>query len=840
MAIPPAIDGARRTPTPVSVMGLVMYADVALPLPINQTFTYRLSPDQEPVARPGARVIVPFGKKALTGYLVGWRESLDANLPEAAVKDVLYLVDREPVVVENILELTRWLAEFYFASWGEAIRAALPAGLAVASEVFFTITPEGRAALAKMTPTRLKTSTRAQALRMAAEQESVSLTAWQKKFGRARAQALVRALESAGYVTRHFGPGQPRVQPKRHNVVRLCPGISQADGRSWTDRQRRVIAVLSNATGPLPLGQLADQAQVGPSVIRTLEKRGVVEIFPQEVRRDPLGHVTVSPPEWFALTERQQEALRQIEEKLQAGTYATFLLHGVTGSGKTEVYIRALHKALSLGKTALMLVPEIALTPMLSRRLRSHFGDQVALLHSSLSEGERFDEWNRVRQGRARIVIGTRSAVFAPLQRLGLVVVDEEHDTSYKQEDAPRYNGRDTAIMRAHKEGAVVILGSATPSLETYHNAHIGKYVYVQLGERIGGRQLAEVRVVDMRQVFTQQGKQQVFSQELIQALHETYARGHQSIILLNRRGFAPLVLCRRCGLTRRCLNCDVTLTYHRDVEKLICHYCNYQTPPPKVCEVCGGEFIFYAGVGTEQVQARLQRMFPGMVIARMDRDTMRRRGSYERIIAEFASGSIHTLVGTQMIAKGHDFPNVTLVGVVSVDAGLGLPDFRAAERAFQLLTQVAGRAGRGDVPGRVIIQTYYPDHYALRYAQAQDYEGFYQQEIRFRQAYSYPPFTTLVLALIRHRQPDKANAIAEEFARHLRALAPASSPMRILGPAPAPLTRLRGEHRRHIIIKSQNRATARQVVERALRRTREAGCDTHAITIDVDPVELM
>jgi primosomal protein N' (replication factor Y) len=283
-----------------------------------------------------------------------------------------------------------------------------------------------------------------------------------------------------------------------------------------------------------------------------------------------------------------------------------------------------------------------------------------------------------------------------------------------------------------------------------------------------------------------------------------------------------------------------VTLTYHREIERLICHYCNYQILPPKVCEVCGGEFIFYAGVGTEQVQARIQRMFPDMVIARMDRDTMRRRGSYERVITEFASGSIHTLVGTQMIAKGHDFPNVTLVGVVSIDAGLGLPDFRAAERAFQLLTQVAGRAGRGDVPGRVIIQTYYPDHYALRYAQAQDYEGFYQQEIRFRQAYYYPPFTTLVLALIRHRQLDKANAIADEFAQHLRAAAPAATQMRILGPAPAPLTRLRGEHRRHVIIKSQNRAAARQAVERALKRTHEAGFDTHAITIDVDPVDLM
>jgi primosomal protein N' (replication factor Y) len=815
-----------------------MYINVALPLGINQTFTYRLPIEWEGSACVGARVVVPFGKKALTGYIVGLNASLDPSLTDAKVKDVIHLVDQEPIVGENMLDLTRWLAEFYFSSWGEAIRAALPAGLGVASEVFFSITPDGQTALGKMTPSRFQISTRAQALRMVAEQDSVPLTTWQKKFGKTRAQAIVRALETAGYIERRFGVGDPHVKPKLQNVARLRPDADL--NQPLTDKQQRVVDVLRATADPLPLGELADRSQTGPSVIRTLEKRAVIEIIAQEVRRDPLKHIDVHPPEWFELTDRQQVALQPIEAALQAGVYATFLLHGVTGSGKTEVYIRAMHAALRLGKTALMLVPEISLTPVFSRRLRSHFGERVAILHSSLSEGERFDEWNRIRQSVAQVVIGTRSAVFAPLPHLGLVVVDEEHETSYKQEDAPRYNGRDTAIMRAHKENAVVVLGSATPSLETYHNAHIGKYTYVQLGERIGGRQLAGVRVVDMRQIFTQQGKQQIFSDELIQSLKETYSRGEQSIILLNRRGFAPLVLCRRCGLTRRCINCDVTLTYHQKFDTLICHYCNYQMAPPKVCEVCGGDFIFYAGVGTEQIQARLEKMFPDMTVARMDRDTMRQRGSYERIITEFASGAIHTLVGTQMIAKGHDFPHVTLVGVVSVDAGLGLPDFRAAERAFQLLTQVAGRAGRGDAPGRVIIQTYYPDHYALRYAQAQDYEGFYQQEIQFRQGYQYPPFTTLILALVRHRQAEKASAMAEEFARHLRAAAPNTSQMRILGPAPAPLTRLRGEFRRHIIIKSYQRAAARKAVESALKQTREAGFDTHGISIDVDPVDLM
>lgn len=819
-----------------------MYVEVALPLHVDQTFTYRLPPDVESVAQVGARVVVPLGKKALTGYIVGLHDSLDPHLTERQVKDVLHLVDREPIIAPSILELTRWLAEFYFASWGEAIRAALPAGLAVASETYFTITPAGRAALANMSSARLKRSYRAQALHMLSEQESIPLTTWQKRFGKSRCPAIVRALEAAGYIERHFGVGEPHVKPKRQNVARLRPEwmvIEAASQRPLTEKQRRVIEVLKAAATPLPLGELADRANVGPSVIRTLEKRGFIEIFAQHVRRDPLSHIRVEPPEWFDLTERQKMALERIEAKLHDGTYAAFLLHGVTGSGKTEVYIRAMHAALRRGKTALMLVPEIALTPMFSRRLRSHFGERVALLHSSLSEGQRFDEWNRIRQGQAQVVIGTRSAVFAPLPHLGLIVVDEEHDTSYKQDESPRYHGRDTAIMRAYRENAVVILGSATPSLESYHNAHIGKYTYLQLGERIGGRPLAEVQLVDMREVFARRGKPSVFSDELVRALQETIARGEQAIILLNRRGFAPLVMCRRCGLKLQCINCDVTMTYHRKTDELLCHYCNHRAPIPRRCEVCGGEFIFLAGVGTEQVEARLQTMFPEMVIARMDRDAMRRRGSYEQVMTAFASGSIHTLVGTQMIAKGHDFPNVTLVGVISVDAALGLPDFRAAEHTFQLLTQVAGRAGRGEVSGRVIIQTYYPEHYVLRCARAQDYEAFYQQEIHYRQQHHYPPFTTLILALVRHRRWDRARALADEFARQLRAIANQQD-MRILGPAPAPLARLRGEYRIHIIIKTRRRSLARDVVETALRRMRQARQDTRAITIDVDPVEMM
>jgi primosomal protein N' (replication factor Y) len=549
--------------------------------------------------------------------------------------------------------------------------------------------------------------------------------------------------------------------------------------------------------------------------------------------------VEVSPPEWFELTPEQNQALEHITRKLDEGRYATFLLHGVTGSGKTEVYIRAIHRALARGKTALMLVPEIALTPMLGRRLRAHFGRDVALLHSSLSEGERFEEWHRIARGEARVVLGTRSAVFAPLSNLGLVIVDEEHDPSYKQDEVPRYHGRDTAIMRALQNQAVVILGSATPSLESYHNVHVGKYIYLQLGERIGGRSLAEVHLVDMREVFARYGRQVVLSDELVNAIRETIERGEQVILLLNRRGFSSFVLCRRCGLTMRCPRCDVSLTYHRSVEQLLCHYCNYRAPVLTRCPSCDGEYIYFAGVGTEQVEERLRRLFPDLRIARLDRDTASRRRAYERIIMAFAAGEIQVLVGTQMVAKGHDFPNVTLVGVISVDAILGLPDFRAAERAFQLLTQSAGRAGRGDQPGRVLIQTYYPEHYVLRYAAAQDYEGFYQREIHFRRMLHYPPITTLIQLIVQHRDFERANALAQELARYLRA-ADTSGLMRVLGPAPAPLSRLRGRHRLQILIKSRQRLAAHRAVDLAVEQLRASGFDTHALVIDPDPVDVM
>jgi primosomal protein N' (replication factor Y) len=605
------------------------------------------------------------------------------------------------------------------------------------------------------------------------------------------------------------------------------------------DKQLRVIELIRSKAEAVSLSELLDEAGVTASVVRTLEKRGVVEVFAREVRRDPLAHIAPSSAAAVTLNGEQQDAVDQIVSYMGERRYGAFLLHGVTGSGKTEIYLRAMREAVAGGRGALMLVPEISLTPVLSRRLRSNFGDAVAILHSSLSEGERIDEWRRIKQGDAQVVIGTRSAVFAPVPNLGLIVVDEEHESSYKQDESPRYHGRDTAIMRAVQANAVAVLGSATPSVESYHNAQTGKYTYVQLQARYADRALAAVEIVDMREVFKRHGKQQTFSDELKDAIGETHGRGEQSMILLNRRGFSAFALCRSCGLAIHCPDCDVTLTFHRYNDSLQCHYCGYLRPAPRACPACEGQYIHYVGYGTEQLEAKLREMFPAMNIARLDRDTTRRRGSFEQIIMEFAEGGIDLLVGTQMIAKGHDFHNVTLVGVVSVDAGLALPDFRSAERTFQLLTQVAGRAGRGDRPGRVIIQTYHPQHYSIVYAREQNYEEFYRRESNFRRSMHYPPFSALVNVLVHDKDLEKTNATASQFARELREAASGTG-LRVLGPAPAPISRIKGEHRVQVLIKASTRSQAREALERAMDRTLAAGASARSINVEVDPMNLM
>jgi primosomal protein N' (replication factor Y) len=746
-------------------MAAPVYVEIALPLPLRRTFTYRLPEQLRNSISIGSRATVPFGKRKLTGFAVDFYDDLpaDSDLDESAIKDAVELVDDEPLITSEILELTRWTADYYMASWGEVLKASLPAGTDPSVE--------------------------------------------------------------------------NRVRPKRRKSVRFLR-LPNSDDK-LTPLQGRTIQILQQNGGEMLFTALQEQADISGSTITTLAKRGIVEVDVVDVLRDPLEHASIPATEEFTLTKEQADALERIQGSLSSIEYKTFLLHGVTGSGKTEIYIRAIKYALGQGRSAMMLVPEIALTPIFARRLRAVFGPELAILHSNLSGGERFDEWRRIRRGDARVVIGTRSAVFAPLENIGLIVVDEEHDSSYRQHESPFYNARDVAIMRANSAGATVVLGSATPAMETFQNARANKYGYLRLPARIGGRPLADARVIDMREVFKKAGKDVAFSPCLIEAIEETHSKGEQSIILLNRRGFSQFVLCRSCGETLRCKNCDITLTYHKREARVICHYCNYRVPVPENCPFCKSEYLYFIGEGTEQIESILTKRFPHLRIARIDRDTMSRRHDLEKILLAFSRHELDMLVGTQMLAKGHDFPNVTLVGVVSVDLGLGLPDLRSAERTFQLLTQVAGRAGRGSLPGQVLIQTYYPEHYAIRHAKQQDYEGFFGEEIRYRERLGYPPYFALASILVHHTDQKRAAKTAQVVRSCLDAANTGRS-IRITGPAPASISRLKGEHRLQILVRSSSRKKLRDVLDIALSEAKERSADMRSVRVEIDPVSML
>ena len=782
--------------------------------------------------------MVPFGNRTLTGYAVDLSEDLDPELgiEDSAVKDAVELLDDTPLVTSEILQLTQWVADYYASSWGDILKASLPAGINTASEKVISITEKGRADLAK---SDVKPGVRLEIMVFLAENGETSQRHFEKEFGDSKTKRALNELLEGGLIDRRIRGVAVKVKAKLRKAVRLLGPDLEGKQKPLTDSQQNVLSVLAENGGEMMFLDLLEKANVGASPVNTLTKRGFLEVFATEVLRDPLANTKLPGLQDLKLNAEQKFAHDEILKGLDCSEYRGFLLHGITGSGKTEVYIRAMRYALDQGKSALMLVPEIALTPIFSRRLRAIFGDQVAILHSNLSPGERFDEWRRIRSGRARVVIGTRSAVFAPLEHIGIVIVDEEHDASYRQHDAPFYNARDAAVMRANLAGATIVLGSATPSLESFQNARAGKYQYLQLQKRIENRPLAKAELIDMREVFRQTGKDVTLSPQLIEAIKETHSKGEQSIILLNRRGFSQFVLCRTCGESLRCKNCDITLTYHKRDSKLVCHYCSHRVNVPKKCPFCQSDFLYFIGQGTEQLETMLEKRFPDLSIARIDRDTMTKRGEMAKILTAFDRGEIDMLVGTQMLAKGHDFHNVTLVGVISVDTGLGLPDFRSAERTFQLITQVAGRAGRGNLQGRVLIQTYYPEHYALRHAVKQDFEGFFTEEIRYRERLNYPPFVALASILIKHADLSVATTNAQILKGCLDT-ANKDKSCRILGVAPASLSRLKGEHRLQILVKSENRRKLRKLLDLAVDEAGQKGCDLRIIQVEIDPVNLM
>jgi primosomal protein N' (replication factor Y) len=807
-----------------------VFVDVALPVPLRQTFTYIHQKNQAGPAKIGSRVIVPFGKQRLTGYIVGIHDRLDKEmgLDETRIRSVLETVDNEPLLTDEILELTKWAAGYYSSSWGEMLKASLPAGInALIETVFQLVDP----------PVKGTKLNQIQASIMESFVPGPALTIKEIAPGldeKEKRKAL-NLLVRKGLLSRSHRIGDEQIRPLVRKAARLLDETASGSNAA----QNSVIEYLKGKPEGATLTEIKSSTGIGVSAVKTLSKHGVVTLFDKEVDRDPLAGTVFEEPVRHDLTNDQKIALEKILGAVGSKEYKTFLLKGVTGSGKTEVYINAMEKALELGRTALMMVPEIALTPVFSKQLRSVFGKQVAILHSSLSSGERYDEWRRIRSGDARVVIGTRSAIFAPLENIGLIVVDEEHDSSYRQHEMPFYHGRDTAIVRASKAGAVVVLGSATPALESFRNAVEGRYEQLELPTRISDRPLATAELIDMRIAFSEDGKDVVLSNQLREAIAETHEKREQSMILLNRRGFSQFVLCRACGESIKCRNCEITLTFHRREQELICHYCNHRVKTPETCPSCESRFLYFLGEGTEQIEDMLRTEFPEIRIARVDRDSTRKKRQLERVLEDFSNHKTDMLVGTQMIAKGHDFPNVTLVGVISVDAGLSIPEFRSAERTFQLLTQVAGRAGRGQRPGRVLIQTYHPEHYALTHAKTQDYRAFYDHEIGFREKLHYPPFVALGLIMFKHADYRRALRNAEIMQNSLKK-SDLNGRCIVLGPAPAPLARLKGEFRIQILIKSRNRRILRETIDIALADAESRNCEIKFSTVEIDPINLL
>ena len=627
---------------------------------------------------------------------------------------------------------------------------------------------------------------------------------------------------------------------RTERVVRLTPPGRDAVVAGTVrlgPRQRAVLQRLAGAPGGLAAARLTRDGVAAATVAR-LRERGLVAVDVRRVDRDPFASEDGQAPAAASGAERepttgQRTALSALAALAEERVFHVALLHGVTGSGKTEVYLRLARGVVAAGRRVLVLVPEIALTPAVAQTFRQAFGDRVALQHSGLSDGARHDQWHRIRRGEVDVVVGTRSAVFAPLDDLGLVVVDEEHDTSYKQEESPRYHARNVAIVRAQRAAALVVLGSATPALETFHHARRGRYRCVEMTERVHQRPLPEVQIVDMRAEMASGAGEVAVSQPLAGALQETLARGEQALILLNRRGFAAAVLCRQCGRTFECPNCSVTLTLHRGAGRVRCHYCNYSAARPSTCGHCAGPYLESVGFGTERIEAEVAERLPDAAVARLDRDAARRRGAGPSLLARFRAGDLDVLVGTQMIAKGHDFPNVTLVGVVSADVGLQVADFRAAERTFQLLTQVAGRAGRGDRPGTAIVQSFHPEHYSIVHACRQAYGPFFEEEMRYRNALRYPPVVWMVNVIVRGRGLEAAMRDGSRMAAMLRA----AGSFQVLGPAVAPISRLRGQHRAQIFLKGRDRRAMRSALRGALDANPDLG---RRVTVDVDPISLL
>ena len=775
--------------------GLSQFADVAVPVAVRGTFTYAIPDHLRDDVRLGSRVEVPLGTKRTTGFVVSLRDDATTEKlkPIHAVLD-----DEEPALLPEIIDLCRWAAEYYIAPLGEMLRVALPANMAARGKREVVV-----------------------------DGDAIPLTKALKVLTR----TSIDQLRDAGVLV---------VRDQLHDAVGVRYDrfaiLSREDGEgSPTTKQQAVIDQIKMNGGEM-LARFFP-----PSTLNTLARKGIIRIErrPRRHTLDAFLAGGAPPPSVaeFRFSEEQQVAIDAVKSTL--GTFAPFLLEGVTGSGKTEVYIEVMREAVKRGHQALLLVPEIALTPVFAARLKERFGERIAILHSSLSPSERYDQWWRARRGEVDVAIGPRSALFTPFQQLGVIIVDEEGDGAYKQDETPRYNARDLAVVRAQLRNIPIVLGSATPSLESRENAARGKYALLRMTQRVEARPLPEADVIDLRRERAEKEDRGfvIFSHPLKAALQETFAAGEQAIILINRRGYAPYLLCRECGNDFRCRDCSVTMTVHRGSGMLICHYCRMRKTIPAKCPQCNGEVLQPIGFGTERVEERFHRDFPSISVDVLDRDSTRRRGALVRILDRFRNGATQALIGTQMLSKGHHFPNVTLTAVLSADSILGYPDFRSAEKTFYLLTQVAGRAGRGEKRGRVLIQTAFPTHYAIQHALRHDYESFFESEVQFRRTFHYPPITSMIAILFRGAKAVDVERAASSCGRMLEEAIKPLAGTRMQGPAPAPLARIKGVYRFQILLRSAHRVALRRAVEGVMGGRRWSGAD---VAIDVDPINIL
>ena len=839
------------------------FCDVAVPVPLDMVFTYRVPADAAPVV--GGRVLVPFRQQRMTGIVTG----LHDRKPSVTARNIYSVLDAAPVLDEQLLRIGRWIADYYLAPIGEVFRTMLPLSAEFKRSIGYRLTEAGQTALhlagmsgssarSRRTPEEQAAEFRVLDYLAGCDSDSESTDAVGTTSGVPPAPAdlaalaadglhLIReeTLRSATRVSRSILAGMVRKKWLfRHDMsapqdatrsVKIAV-FKSADAK-LNDNQRRILDTLAASGGRVPVVTL-QSLEVPRTTLSTLRKRNLVEIV-EEPAEFNISRSKPRPSLFeFDLNSAQQSALSRLREGVAARKFSGMLLHGVTGSGKTAVYLAGMRSVLEAGRSAILLVPEIGLTPAVAADLHQIFGDEVAILHSALSNRERAEQWHRIKRGEARMVVGTRSAVFAPVADLALIIVDEEHDASYKQEETPRYHARDIAVMRAKMANAVVVLGSATPSLESYFNTRKNKYALVGLPDRVEQRPLPEVEIVDMRQEFQETGHEQVISRKLAAEIKERFARREQVMVLLNRRGYSPVVLCRTCGKKLECNNCAIALTHHKREHKMVCHYCGYTAPVPKACVHCGSEYVYFLGTGSEKLEELLHGMFPQARIARLDRDTVRGHEDFERTLNALNEGKLDLLVGTQMIAKGHDIHGVTLVGVVGADVALGLPDFRAAERTFQLLTQVAGRAGRGQSPGKVILQTYFQDHYAVQYAARHDFVGFYEKELQFRSWTHYPPYSALANVLVRSDKLEDALQWSGTLGKWFEATR--HEGVRVLGPATAPIMRLKRDYRYHFVLKSPSREKLNTTLRAMLAYAVQRKIPRTQVIVDVDALWLM